>query len=81
MKKVKFIKDWKNPLGTSKTTKKTYKTQKKRKKMLEDENKSLEKKKNQASLDEPLRHGSISQTCNLLNSRPRLNPEAQHLTN
>jgi hypothetical protein len=49
--------------------------------MLEDENKNLEKKKNQASLDEPLRHGSISQTCNLLNSRPRLNPEAQHLTN
>jgi len=43
--------------------------------------KNIEKRKNQRSLIEPCKHELNSQIYNLLNSRPRLNPESQHLKN
>jgi len=53
--------------------------------MLENEitkkKKTVEKRKNQASPIEPCKPELNSQICNLLNSRPRLNPKSQHPKN
>jgi hypothetical protein len=44
-------------------------------------NMSFEKRKKQANSGKSSKSGLISQTCNLLNSRPGLNQESQFPTN